>query len=121
LLKGPLVAGVPAATDDNSLRRSSDQFQISDNLWFHLRLDVIAQPNGDVLLQVFRNLLTGGGTVQNQTWVAINGMDEYLDDVLAANSGSVPLVGGYAGFGFSVVNGVSRRGAVDHIELMKAT
>ncbi len=120
LRKGLISEGVPEADDDNSLRRSSDQFQVGDDIWIHLRLDVIAQPNGDVTLQVFRNAFTGGHDVQNQSWAAIDGMAEITDDVLAALTGSEPLVGGFSGYGFRIAESISRRAAADHIELLRA-
>lgn len=119
LRKGTIIGGIPAATDANSLRRSADQFAFADGLWLHLRLDVIAEPNGDVLLKVFRSVLGGGITVANPDWQPVSGMADFLDDVLGVNSGSAPLVGGHAGFAFAVNNAVSRRGAVDHVEVLR--
>jgi hypothetical protein len=120
LRKDVISAGMPAATDSNSLRRSSAQFAASDGLWHHLRLDVIAEPNGDVKLKVFRNVLTGGHDVQNPDWQPVAGMDDFVDDILGSASGSVPLVGGFAGYAFAVSNAISRRGAVDFVELLRA-
>jgi hypothetical protein len=45
-------------------------------------------------------------------------MIEFIDDHLGINSGSQPLTAGRAGFGFAVED-VSRRGFVDHVELMR--
>lgn len=118
LAKGPIVSGL-VASDENLyvLGTSSEQYAISDDLWHHLRLDAIVQPNGDVLLKVFKN----EGDVLAPTWEAIGGIsaDGVIDDVLGYESGSVPLWGGCAGWAFCVAEGLNRRGAFDVLQLGK--
>lgn len=108
LRKGPLSLGLSApalVTPDvtpNILLRSADTFEAG--VWQHLRLDVILQGTGDVVLQVFRSDLVTRA-VTNPLWVAVPGMEGpfeafagFIDDVLGVNTGSVPLGAGYAGF-----------------------
>ena len=110
LRKGPLVDGVPAvslvspAVSPFILMRSTDTFL--PNTWQHLRLDVIKQGTGDVILQVFRNDLALH-SVNSPVWAAVPGMEGpqypvlsgFVDDSLGVNTGSVPIAGGRAGFG----------------------
>lgn len=121
LAKGTLIAGLAETEADVTvLRRSSAQYNISDDLWHHLRLDVLVEPNGDVLLQVFANDLTVNA-VTAPSWAAISGMTQYLDDRLQINTDSAPLLGGYCGFGFAVQEAINRRAAVDAIEAYRKT
>lgn len=123
LRKAQIVSGVPPTDEEGStfLRRSSNQFTISDDLWMHLRLDALVQPNGDVLLKVFRSDLSQPGVdVANPDWQPITGMSDFVDDALAINSGSAPLLAGRAGFAFVVQEAINRRAAVDFVELYAA-
>lgn len=127
LRKGAIADGLPAvstvvpAASPNVLMRSTDSF--SPDTWQHLRLDVIAQGTGDVILQVYRNDLGAHG-VDSPVWTAVPGMEGpyqptfagFVDDALGVNTGSLPIVGGYAGYGtrFETAN----RGAYfDHIAI----
>lgn len=125
LRKGPLNEGIPDSGvdpdgDDGILLRSTDGYDV--NVWHHLRLDMIVQGNGDVLLQCFRN----AGSVAGPTWVAIPGMEGplspaisgFVDDALAVNTGTAPILQGRAGFGFWVSD-VTRRAFFDHIEVLR--
>lgn len=110
LRKGAISLGQPVpaialpATAPNVLMRSSDTFQ--PDTWQHLRLDVIVQGTGDVILQVFRNDLSVN-PVTNPVWAVVPGMEGayvpafqgFVDDALGVNTGSTPLTSGYAGFG----------------------
>ena len=116
LAKGTVASGIEAdGTGATILRSSSAEFNMSDGLWHHLRLDCIVQPNGDVLLQCFYNDLDTNPIGTTPSWTAIDGMAEFIDDALQVNSGSAPLWGGCAGYAFQVTNGLSRRGAFDAI------
>lgn len=119
LRKGALVGGLPAAAVGVSgvLLRSTAAYAI--DTWLHLRMDMIVEPNGDVLLQCFANDLTAGGaSVATPTWVAIPGMEQFVDDALGVNSGSVPYTSGRGGFGFASKD-VTRRGYVDQFECLR--
>lgn len=108
LRKGPLAGGLAAvsaiapATAPNVLMQSTNTF--APDQWLHLRLDVIVQGTGDVILQVYRNDLAAY-SVASPVWTAVPGMEGaftafagFVDDALGTNSGSDPLIGGYCGF-----------------------
>ena len=118
LRKGQIVNGAGSATDPGVLLRSADSFALGT--WLHIRLDVIVNPNGDVVLSVFQNDLTAQplGTAPN--WVAVNGMASFIDDQLAVNTGSTPLTSGRAGFALAVKD-TTRRGFFDALEVYKQT
>jgi hypothetical protein len=115
LKKGILSTGVPDlapdAPNNGVLLRSTATY--SPGTWLHLRLDMIVNLNGDVLLQCFANDLTANA-VTAPVWVAIPGMTEFIDDALAINSGSAPYTSGRGGFGFYVED-VTRRGFFDQL------
>lgn len=105
----------PGSQDINGvggiLRRSSDSFQ--PGTWLHLRLDMIANTNGDVILQVFRNKASFGAA---EIWEPIQGMDQFIDDKLGVNSGSKPFTFGRMGFAF-FSRDVNRRGYFDNLAI----
>lgn len=122
LAKAPIVSGlVSSDTNVTILRTSSAQYVIGDDQWHHLRLDVVVQPNGDVLLQVFSNDLTSNPLGSAPSWTAIAGMAEYIDDVLRVATGTAPLWGGCLGFAFAVDGSVARRGAFAALEAYRQT
>jgi len=115
LRKGTIAGGLPEAGAD-VLRKSTATH--TKGSWVHVRLDVIVQPHGDVLLQVFQNDLTVH-PVTSPVWTAIDGMAEYVDDVLGINTGSIPLNGGgYFAFAWKSSQ-VGRRGFVDQVEVAR--
>lgn len=120
LRKGTLVGGLPDAAVGSSgvLRKSTDAIALNE--WVHLRLDVISNPSGDVILKVFQNDLDTN-SVSSPVWVPVAGMEEFNDDVLGVNSGSPGLAtGGRAGIGFYMgTSGVV--GAADHVTIGRET
>lgn len=121
LAKGPIVGGIVEGGDDLTiLRRSSAQFNMSDDLYHHLRLDVIVEPNGDVLLKAFASDLLVN-PITAPVWTSIAGISDFIDDLLQVNSGSAPLLGGYCGFAMAISNALNRRAAFDGIEAYRAT
>jgi hypothetical protein len=86
--------------------------------WVHLRLDVIVNTNGDVVLKVFQNDLAAHALGTPPDWQPVSGMVEFIDDHLGINSGSQPLTSGRGGFGCSVKD-VTRRSFFDHVELFR--
>lgn len=93
--------------------------------WLHLRLDIIVNPNGDVILSCFQSDLNVS-VVTSPSWVAVPGIVDFVDDGLGINSGSLPLIGpgssggkfGYAGFGvYSAASG--RRVFFDQVEILR--
>jgi hypothetical protein len=120
IAKGTLITGIQDDdTDVTILRESSAQYDMADDLWHHLRLDAVVQPNGDVLLQAYANDLSVN-PVTAPVWAAISGMTDYIDDRLRINTDSAPLLGGYCGFGFAVQESINRRAAVDAVEAYRA-
>jgi hypothetical protein len=97
---------------------SSGSITHAQGTWLHLRLDVIVNPNGDVVLKVFQNDLVAHPLDAPPSWELVPGMVEFIDDHLAINSGSQPLTSGRGGFGASVRD-VTRRVYFDHLELLR--
>lgn len=95
------VSLVAPSAAPNVLMRSSDVF--AADVWQHLRLDVIVQGTGDVLLQVYRNDLALH-PVTGPVWAVVPGMEGpyagfrgFVDDSIGINTGSLPLTSGFAG------------------------
>jgi hypothetical protein len=111
LVKGSLLNGVPGLAPPQSgvLAVGSETFL--NNTWLHVRLDMIVNTNGDVILQMFRNDLTLHA-VTAPVWIPLPGANEFVDDALGVNSGSVPFTSGYAGFGY-VTQNITRRAFLD--------
>lgn len=120
LRKSTIISGVPVAEDGNYLARSSDQFQMSTDLWHHLRLDVIHQPGGSVTLQVAQNDLSVNPCT-SPDWQPIPGMAQFIDDAAGGNTGSLPLSGGYVGFATAYQQSIATRGGFDHIQINRQT
>jgi hypothetical protein len=116
LRKGALSAGIPATDGSGVLLRSAASF--AQATWLHLRLDVIVNTNGDVVLNVLANDLARHPLGTAPDWQPVTGMASFIDDHLGINSGTQPLISGRAGFGFSVRD-VARRAYFDHIELFR--
>ncbi len=116
LRKGAVAVGLPNADGPGVLLKSSASF--AQATWLHLRLDVIVNANGDVVLKVFQNDLSAHALGTPPSWQPVSGMVEFIDDALGINSGSPPLTSGRGGFGFSVKE-VTRRAYFDHLELLR--
>lgn len=114
LRKGKILDGVGNAAPgvNGVLRKSTAAFNAGS--WLHLRLDMVVNLNGDVLLHCFQSDL-GAHAVGAPAWAAIPGMDVFVDDSLGVNSGSASYTSGRIGFGFSSKD-VARRGFFDHVE-----
>lgn len=120
LRKGVLDDGLPgsAVGADGVLAKSTAETTIARDAWIHLRLDVVCNANGDVVLNAFRSL---SGDVTAPSWEAIPGIDRFIDDALGVNSGSAPFIGGYLGFVYQTPASLTRRAFVDQIEAIRAT
>jgi hypothetical protein len=116
LRKGAIAVGLPDADGPGVLLKSSASF--AQATWLHLRLDVIVNGNGDVILKVFQNDLLVHPLGAPPSWQPVAGMVEFIDDHLAINSGSQPLTSGRGGFGIAVKD-VTRRAYFDHLELLR--
>lgn len=116
LRKGAVTVGLPDADGPGVLLKSAASF--AQATWVHLRLDVIVNTNGDVVLKVFQNDLAAHALGTPSDWQPVSGMVEFIDDHLGINSGSQPLTSGRGGFGCSVKD-VTRRSFFDHLELFR--
>ena len=116
LRKGAVVMGIPTSQGAGVLSRSSQSF--SQGTWLHLRLDVVVNLNGDVILQVFWNDLAANPLGTPPDWQPVPGMEQFIDDHLGINSGTQPLTSGRGGFGFATKD-VTRRGYFDHLEVLR--
>ena len=116
LRKGAVAVGIPDSEGPNVLLASGESF--AQATWLHLRLDVIVNDNGDVVLKVLRNDLGAHPLGAPPDWQPVPGMVEFIDDHLGINSGSQPLTSGRGGFGMTVAD-VTRRGYFDHLELLR--
>jgi hypothetical protein len=113
LRKGDLASGLPdvPAGQQGVLLQSTDSYP--DEAYYHLRLEAVWNPNGDVVLNVYRSDLTVN-PVNKPIWLPIPGMPQVIDDKAGITSGSPPYPAGYVGFGFRS-NNVARRAFLDHI------
>jgi hypothetical protein len=116
LRKGSITVGLPSADGPGVLLKSSASF--AQATWLHLRLDVIVNGNGDVILKVLQNDLATHPLGTPPDWQPVAGMVEFIDDHLGINSGSQPLTSGRGGFGMAVRD-VTRRAYFDHLELLR--
>lgn len=117
IVKGPISAGVPSGAVGTSGILAKSVVTYSNDTWVHVRLDMIVNLNGDVILQAFENDLSSNA-VTAPTWTPINGADEVIDDALQVVSGTAPFTSGRGGFGFQSAD-TTRRGYFDHIELLR--
>jgi len=119
LAKCSILSGL-SPTAAYILRRSSATFNA--DTWHHLRLDVIVNPNGDVVLKCFSNDLDTDN-VDAPSWEAISGMTDFVDDALGINcadtGATTPLAGGYAGVFFQCIKANCRM-FFDQLEVARA-
>ena len=106
------------ADSTGALLVSSESFL--QGTWLHLKLDAKYNDNGDVVLQAFWNDLEERPLDQEPNWQPIHGMPRFIDDATAINSGSLPFVGGYAGFGYQTTE-VTRRVYMAHVSVWRQT
>lgn len=123
-----LKKGVPTtgldSTESSILRASTASYALTgDDLasWFHLRLEVLVNPHGETILSVKKNDLSVN-PVSSPDWVAIPGMDDYIDDSLGVHSESVPLTDGfYLFYGHYAEQTIGAVSLFDHVELSAQT
>ncbi len=117
LRKGSLALGLPDEAPNPTginkiLRRSTEVVVVGT--WMHLKLEMVANANGDVILNCYKNL----GNVTTPVWVAIAGMDSFTDDALGVATGELPYTSGRVGFG-ATFSDVTRRSYFDQIVVSK--
>lgn len=117
LRKGPINVGVPDQPigTNGVLAKSSETFE--PDTWLHLRLDMIVNLTGDVILKAFRSDLVANA-VSSPIWLPIPGLADFVDDTLGINSGSAPFTSGRFGFGMQVSD-AARRSFFDQIEVSR--
>lgn len=125
LRKATLVAGLPAAVagQDSVLRVSTPTF--AQDTWLHLRLDMVVNLTGDVILKCWQNDLVAN-PVTAPVWAAIDGMTDFVDDALGVNSTDAgvppalaqPFTNGRMGYAFQTAD-VTRRGFFDHVRCLR--
>ena len=118
LRKGSILTGIQGSSSAGVLRASTATF--ANNTWLHLRLDMVVNENGDVVLNVFQNDIANGNEVDTPVWVEIPGMARFIDDQLGINSESQPYTSGRMGVGFRCTN-ITRRAFFDHVEVFRQT
>jgi hypothetical protein len=115
VIKGPPSDGIPESGDSVLMKSTATFVQ---GTWVHLQMDVIVQPHGDVHIQVAQNDLSAND-VTSPSWAAIDGMPEYIDDVLGVRSGTPPYSnGGYAGIAYYTEE-IGRYGLIDHVKVAR--
>ncbi len=120
LRKGAFSGGIPSSPitsppTNGVLRRSTAS--IANNVWQQLRLDMVVNLNGDVILKVFASdVVANAVTVPD--WQPVAGMADFVDDALGVNSGSAAYTSGYAGFGFKSLD-ITRRAFFDQLEVLR--
>jgi hypothetical protein len=91
--------------------------------WFHLRLDVLVNPHGEVILNVYENdYLINGVTGAAGNWAAIPGMSQVIDDPTGIMTGKAPYTSGlFFVFGTFIENAGGSVALFDHIEISRQT
>lgn len=120
LRKGSLLSGLPDVAPPTSgvLRRSTPSYALG--VWLHVRLDMIVNGNGDVVLNVYANDLATNPIGSPESWLPITGMAQFVDDALGVNTGSLPYTNGRLGYGFWVnAAQATRRGFIDHVACLR--
>jgi len=118
LRKGVISGGVPAGAPGSLGILAHSTATFPPDTWKHLRLDMIVNDNGDVVLNAYENDLTLHDVV-SPVWIPIAGIAQpYVDDTLGINTGSSPFTSGRGGYGF-VTQDVTRRAFFDQLHLYK--
>lgn len=118
LKKGVVVAGIPAAATPGAGILRTSVVTFAPGAFLHLRLDMVVNLNGDVLIDVFENDLGAQPLGTTPSWQPVSGMAQFIDDALGINTGSQPFTSGRAGFGFQTED-VTRRSFFDHVEVFR--
>lgn len=137
VVKGRVVDGLPDFDPDpvgNTVLLKSVQ-EFASGEWAHLRLDMIVNDNGEVIVQPFLSDL-GADPVTAPDWGTQpppgmegplsepppvgNNIFGFVDDPGGINSGSAPFTSGRIGFAFQTTD-TTRRGFHDHFEAIRQT
>jgi hypothetical protein len=96
LLNAQLQDVAPVPASNGILARSTNTYNLG--VWYHLRLDMVVNINGDVILTVYENNLAEQPLGTPPDWVAVPGMVPFTDDALMVNTGTAPYTNGRIGF-----------------------
>lgn len=117
-------AGGLSASASNILRKSRDAYtNVGDGMaaWHHLKMDVIVNPHNEVHLKFYKNALQVahaagvGGPVDDPEWLAIPGMEDFIDDSAGVLTLSLPYTGSFfAIFGHYCSNVPGASSLFDH-------
>jgi hypothetical protein len=113
-LSGGLVDAAPGTTASGTLARSTATY--APGTWVHLRLEVVLNTNGDVVLNCYQNDLTAAGaSVATPIWNSIPGISQIIDDAVGANLSNLlaqapqnPLSPGFLGYGMQSTQSARR-------------
>lgn len=129
--KGTPDSGLSASSSSILPDRISDAMDdMGDGMaaWHHLRMDVIVNPHSEVHLKFFKNTLAAahtaaGGPVDDPEWLAIDGMEDFIDDSLGVLTNTAgPHTGSfYAIFGHYTSNCVGAVSLFDHFAVERQT
>jgi len=89
ILKKGGLSGNLLSNDTGMLRLSDLAY---NNKWVNARLDLIVNPQGDAVLNVYENDLDSHAPGA-EVWTPVDGMDMYVDDSGGILTGSVPTLG----------------------------
>jgi hypothetical protein len=122
LKKGTPASGLQIA-DSGVLRYSTQAYtDVGDAaaVWFHLRLDVLVNPHGEVALQAWKNTVTPID-LSNVIWGAPSGMAQFIDDPMGVLSGSAPHLDGFYVFYGIYTEAAGSVALFDHFEVFRQT
>lgn len=108
LFKGSPLSGFSSSAS-HCLAKSSAAFDDVGDVaaaWKHLKLDVLVNPHGEAVLNVWENDLASND-VDSPSWAAIPGLSQFIDDSLGHFSGGVPVLDGFYGIKGMYTNGQS--------------
>jgi hypothetical protein len=108
LVKGALADGLLL---DHAIANSDNTYQGGE--WLHIRLDVIRQPDDNVVIKCYENDLSAQA-VGAAIWTPIASLETINDDAAGISFGA-PYLGGYCGVGYYTKN-QGRYGLVDYVQ-----
>lgn len=121
-----LKKGVPAAgltvADAGVLRYSTEAFEdVGDSqaVWFHLRIDILVNPHGEVVLNVYEHDVQTYGLGGAGSWNAITGMASFIDDPMGVMSESTPYLDGFYAFYGLYTAAAGSIALFDHFEVFR--
>jgi len=97
LKKGTPSSGLDPTGSDILRLSTAAWTDVGDDIsyWHHIRMDVLVNPHGEVVVNVYSSPLTIANDVTNPSWTAVAGMAAYTDDSLGVLTGTVPHLEGF--------------------------